>query len=154
MAKKPFIVIFHFVLFLLAIITSILALTDHRKYELTIQFLGKPDAVFDYLMDSVLLAISILLVYGYIKAKKWAFKMTFCYYILYFIGLFIGLYLLITRYEEFIKFATMIRYGKEREMPFTFKTSILLAMLSITIKFVFAYFALRYLKRNKNYFKN
>ena len=154
MFKKPLIVILHLVLFGLAIISPILELTNERGYHLTIQFLGKADTFFYYSMDAVLLAMSIILFYGYLKAKKWAFKATFYFYILYFIGLFAGLYLLITRYEEFIKIATIIRYGEEEKMPFTFATSIGLAILSIAVKLFFVYFALRYLKKNRDYFRN
>lgn len=154
MGKKPFIIIFHFLLFILGIAISLRQLMDQRRYELTIQFLGKSDAYFDYFMSTVLLAMSIILFFGYLKAKKWAFQLTFYYYILYFLGLFVGLYLLITRYDEFIKAATIIRYGEVRELPFTFETFLAITIGGLIIKLIISYFSLRYLHKNKDYFTN
>lgn len=154
MNRKPFIVIFHITLFIIGTYISITKLADQNRFELSVELLGIANAYFDYFMDTVMLAISIFLFYGYFKAKKWAYKSTFYYYGAYFIGRFAGLFIAATKFDKVMEIASIIKYGEIRPNPITLGGFVWIFVVVTLIQLLISYFALRSLYRNRDYFTN
>ena len=150
---KPLIILFHFLVFGYHTFVAVYRLMSEKWFSVSVELLGKSDAYFDYAMNTIMIIFSLSLFYGYWMAKKWSYDATKYYYILYFVGLAAGFYIAMNNYEAVMKAASILKYGEIREIPP--KNFIILGfVIAFVIKLAVAFYALRNLKKNKEYFTN
>jgi len=117
------------------------------------ELLGPVLGNFDYAMDILLLLFSLVLIYGYLKAKKWTLKGTVYFYGIYIIGQLIGLIISFFYSKEIIDIASISRYGEIRPYSFPQQSIFWIGLISIVLQCVIIYFILRWLYNNKRYFR-
>ena len=153
MNKKPIIILTHIVIFILATSSTILKLMDENRFQLNAELLGKSDAYLDYLMDTVLLVMSIYLFYGFLKAKRWAYSLTYYFYLIYFVGVFAGLYVGITHFDKVMEVASILKYGEIRPNPVTLQSFVWISSIMILIKVLISFFSCVHFIKKKNIFQ-
>lgn len=150
--RMPAIIFINILIFVLGVISTIFKLINAQRFQLSAQYFGETLTYFDYFSDFGIGILAIYLVYGYLKRKNLAYKLTYLYYGIYLFGRLIAPFIGYFNFEKVMEMVSLVKYGEMRDLSVITPTFYLWTGLGVFIvNLVIVSLLLFFLRKKKDY---